>query len=106
MATTVLPLQDIHLRHWGLTPAIAANNAEAATVCLSRNHTPPTTFTAEHKATSQMAQVDWLPLDGRTLRAWNNRTDTTEMGTAPICGRARLACLAATVSSDRPEEGS
>lgn len=75
-----LPLEDMHLRHRGLTPAVAANNAEAATVCLSRHHTPPTTFTVENNADTQQAQVEWVPPDGRTLGAWNNRIDATEMG--------------------------
>ena len=77
---TALPLEDMHSRHWGLTPAVAANNTEAATVCLSRHHAPPTIFTVENNTSTQQAQVEWVSPDGRTVGAWNNRIDTTEMG--------------------------
>src|SRR5204862_810538 len=64
----------------GLTSAVAANNAEAAAVCLGRHHTPPTTFTIKDGAATQPAQVEWVTPDARTLGAWNNRVDATEMG--------------------------
>ena len=95
----VLPLQDMHLRHHGLTPAVAANNTEAATVCLSRHSTPPTTFSIESYGTTQNADAHWNPPDDRTLGAWNNRTDTTEMG-AYAC-----ALAAVELAFDHPATG-
>jgi len=70
----------MHVRHRGLTPAVAANNAEAASVCLSRHHTSPTTFTIENSGSDEKVDAHWPRPDDRTLGAWNNRIDATEMG--------------------------
>jgi hypothetical protein len=99
-----LPLQDMHLRHRGLTSAIAANNAEAAAVCLSRHHLSPTTFAVESNRETQQAQVKWIPPDARTLGAWNNRTDTTEMG-AYACVIAGLELAKGYFAVRRAETG-
>jgi hypothetical protein len=40
----ILPLDELADRHPGLTPAIAASDLEAASVCLSRHHQAPTDF--------------------------------------------------------------
>ena len=77
----LLPLDDMHQRHYGLTEAVAANNYEAATVCLNRHHSPPAAFIVEHNGAAAIpVQVNWAVPDARTLGAWNNRTDATEMG--------------------------
>jgi len=80
-----LPLQDMHLRHHGLTPAIAANNHEAASVCLSRHHDSPAMFRVEDAGTDEEADVAWNAPDSRTTGAWNNETDATEMGSYACC---------------------
>jgi hypothetical protein len=100
----VLPLQDMHLRHHGLTTAVAANNTEAATVCLSRHSTPPTTFSVESHGTTQDADAHWNPPDARTLGAWNNRTDTTEMG-AYACALAAVELVRGVFAIRRAETG-
>ena len=75
-----LPLHEMDLRHRGLTPATAANNAEALSVCLSRHHNPTVTFRVEDNGTPSQADLTWTPPDVRTLHAWGNSTDATEMG--------------------------
>lgn len=99
-----LSLKDMHLRHWGLTPAVAANNEEAATVCLSRHHTPPTTFKVEDTAGNHDAEVQWEVPDARTLGAWNNRIDTTEMG-AYACAIAAVELARGQLAVRRAETG-
>jgi hypothetical protein len=94
----------MHLRHWGLTQAVAANNAEAAAVCLSRHHSPPATFSVESRATTNKAQVEWVPPDPRTLAAWNNRIDTTEMG-ACACAIAAAELARGLLAVRRAETG-
>lgn len=100
----VLPLHDMHLRHRGLTPAIAANNSEAATVCLSRHHTSPTTFNIEDGANETQASVEWLAPDPRTQAAWNNHIDATEMG-AYACVIAGLELVRGYFAVYRAETG-
>lgn len=95
----------MHLRHYGLTEAVAANNREAATVCLSRHHTPPVTFIVERNAAAvEHTRVEWVPPDVQTLGAWNNRTDTTEMG-AYACVIAGIELVKGHFAVRRAETG-
>src|SRR5688500_6609934 len=75
----------MHLRHHGLTPPIAANNHEAATVGLRRHHDSPAVFRVENAGASEEAHVEWNRPDSRTTGAWNNATDATEMGACACC---------------------
>jgi hypothetical protein len=104
MLLPALPLQDMHLRHHGLTPAVAANNSEAAAVCLSRHHSPPTAFGIENDAEAQQARVEWVEPDSRTLGAWNNRIDATEMG-AYACAIAAVELAKGYFAVRRAETG-
>jgi hypothetical protein len=99
-----LPLDDMHLRHYGLTQAIAANNREAAEVCLSRHHVPPTDFSVEHNGESTDATVNWSLPDARTLAAWNNAIDATTMG-AYACVIAAVELRAGHLAVRRAETG-
>ena len=99
-----LPLQDMHLRHHGLTPAVAANNTEAASVCLSRHHSSPTAFAVENKTEAQQVYVEWVGPDSRTLGAWNNRIDATEMG-ASACAIAAVELAKGYFAVRRAETG-
>jgi hypothetical protein len=99
-----LPLQDMHLRHRGLTQAVAANNSEAAAVCLSRHHSPPTTFAIENVTKAQQVRVEWVEPDSRTRGAWNNTTDATEMG-AYACAIAAVELAKDYFAVRRAETG-
>src|SRR5687767_11008214 len=100
----LLPLADMHLRHYGLTAAIAANNLEAATVCLSEHHQPPATFRIENNGTAGLTSVEWGPPDKRTQGAWNNKIDTTEMG-AYACVIAGVELVTGRLAVHRAETG-
>jgi hypothetical protein len=99
-----LPLEDMHLRHSGLTEAIARNNQEAATVCLSRHHTPPTMFRIENSGANEQAVVDWIPPNDHVRGAWNNRNDATEMG-AYACVIAGIELSRGHVAVHRADTG-
>src|SRR5439155_26455160 len=75
-----LRLEEMDLRHRALTPAVAASYREAASVCLSRHHTPPAQVTLSDNAVETTAELTWTAPDARTLAAWANRTDATEAG--------------------------
>jgi hypothetical protein len=99
-----LPLDNMDVRHWGLTPAVAANNKEAATVCLNRHHNPPTTFAIENNTLADQTQVEWVQPDARVLDAWNNRIDATEMG-AYACALAGVELAKGYFAVRRAETG-
>jgi hypothetical protein len=75
-----LRLAEMHERHWALTPAIAGGYEEAASVCLSRHHSPPVELTLTDNGSDMPGDVGWTPPDQRVLDAWANETDTTEAG--------------------------
>ena len=75
-----LPLQEMWVRHPGLTPEIAAYFLQAARVCFDRHHMTPTQFTLRESPEELVAQVDWEPADERCRAAWANEIDTTEAG--------------------------
>ena len=80
MDSPELPLDSMHERHTGLTPAVAASFLEAARVSLDRNHKPPQEFVLRHDSSERRAVVRWLPADDRCRRAWANRDDATRDG--------------------------
>lgn len=84
-----LPLDQLANRHPGLTPAIAANDLEAATVCLSRHHQSPTNFELQDNDQSSIITLVWEPPSPQTRMAWANTTDTTEAG-AYACAIAAI----------------
>ncbi len=76
-----LKFHDLSSRHYGVTPAIADTYAEAASVCLDRHHSPAVNFAVEDNGVASSVSASWsAPLDPRTKAAWNNVTDTTEIG--------------------------
>lgn len=78
---TGLPLLDqLHLRHQGLTANLCGSYAEAASVCLSRHHQPPVDFDVSSQGGSTLREVNWLAPDDRVKRAWNNDDDATRDG--------------------------
>jgi hypothetical protein len=80
MARESLVLQNLAERHPGLTPEVAGFYCQAASVCLSRHHMPPTEITILWREAEGTRAVDWVVPDSRTVRAWANDIDATEMG--------------------------
>jgi len=75
-----LPIDDLAVRHLGLTQAIGDTYTEAARVCLDRHHIPPVGFTIDDEGAGQDATADWDVTDERTRGAWANDDDATEAG--------------------------
>lgn len=82
-------LDNLAERHPGLTAVVAAYFHEAASVCLSRHHSPPIEFFYSDETVRTVLHIDWVPPDERTRQAWANDTDTTEAG-AYACALAAV----------------
>lgn len=84
---TLPDLNTLHERHFGLTPAVCANYAEAAAVCLSRHFAPPQTLAVQSGSYGHpeaLRQVDWKPASAREKLAWQNQDDATRDGAYAI----------------------
>jgi hypothetical protein len=78
-------LDELHFRHFGLTPAKCQALAEAAVVCLSRHHSPPTTLEVAVDSASVMSyEIEWSPATARELAAHRNEIDATEEGACSV----------------------
>lgn len=77
---TALVLNQLDERHPGITKAIGATFAEAASVCFHRHHNSPLEMEARVHSQSIVCTLEWSLPDERTLRAWANEIDTTEAG--------------------------
>lgn len=82
----------LHLRHPGLTRAIADGYAEAASVCLVRHHVPPAEYDVWDRDQPSMLVLDWDMPDERQRAAWANVTDATEAGAVGIVLMALEVC--------------
>jgi hypothetical protein len=76
----MLPLQDLDIRHRGLTQAVADSYVEAARVCLDRHHQSPVPFDIRNGKAVTEAVAQWNKTDERTQSAWANETDATTFG--------------------------
>jgi hypothetical protein len=56
---TLLSLEALHERHRALTEPLAGAYREAASVCLSRHHTPPVQVTLSDNSTETSAELAW-----------------------------------------------
>lgn len=74
-----LQIQNLDVRHPGLTKGVATGYREAAEVCLARHHSPPTDLTVD-RGKQINAVAEWQAPDERTKHAWANEIDTTEAG--------------------------
>lgn len=99
-----LRLDDMHLRHRGLTQPIAGSYQEAALVCLHRHHASPIEITVLNNNSGSTAAVEWNAPDARTSHAWANTTDTTEAG-AYGCVIASLELARGLFAVRRAETG-
>ena len=80
LPTSKLPLIALADRHLGLTKAIGDGYCEAASVCLSRHHEPPSDLVVDCDSNSSKCSAEWVAPDPRTKAAWANEIDATEAG--------------------------
>jgi hypothetical protein len=80
LVVRVLPFENLHERHVGVTKAIADSFLEAAIVCLDKHHVPPQLFSILNGNDQVDANASWKPSDDRTKSAWANEIDATEWG--------------------------
>lgn len=97
-----LPIHDMAQRHRGLTVALADAQTEAATVCLSRHHRPPTDFDLDSRNEHSAAVVKWQPASRQLRTAWANDIDATEFG-AYACVLAAVELIDGLVAVGRAE---
>lgn len=76
----VMRLEGLHERHTGLTESISGTYLEAASVCFSRHHDSPVHLTIACDGESSVEAVEFPRPTDRVMKAWANRTDTTEDG--------------------------
>jgi len=98
---------DIHSmeeRHRALTQSIAGTYQEAASVCLSRHHTSPTTVDISDNGTPSLAEIRWAHPTSRVIDAYANKIDTTEWG-ASACVIAAIELLRGLFAVRRAETG-
>ncbi|MBI3938775.1 MAG: hypothetical protein HY323_17530 [Betaproteobacteria bacterium] len=53
---------------------------EAASVCLSRHHEPPSDLVVDCEGNSSKCSAEWVAPDQQTKAAWANEIDATEAG--------------------------
>ncbi len=99
-----LPIEQMHERHVGLTPEVAAYYLQAASVCLDRHHNPPIVFDLSDNGNQRQARVQWTPSTAQVRAAWANMIDTTEAG-ACACALAGTELLRGFVAVRRAETG-
>ena len=97
-----LPIHDMAQRHRGLTDALADALTEAAEVCLSRHHHPPTEFDLDSRGGRSAPVVNWQPASQRVQAAWANDIDATECG-AYACVLAAVELVDGLVAIGRAE---
>lgn len=97
-----LPIDDMAQRHSGLTDAIANVQTEAAGVCLARHHQSPTDFDLDRSGIRAPVVVAWQQPDERTVGAWANDNDATELG-ACACALAAVELADGMVAVRRAE---
>lgn len=97
MSTTAQRLSDLatlHHRRYGVIPAKGASYAQAASVCLSRHHTPPAEVTVSAEGNEDgVYLVDWPPPSPRERAAWANDEDSTRDGAYSVALAATEAHL-------------
>ncbi|WP_018605074.1 hypothetical protein [Uliginosibacterium gangwonense] len=93
-----LLLSDLHDRHVGLTPALAASLTEQAVVCLSKYHESPVEFLVTNGGGCKAYAVDFSKPNDLMLNAYANDIDATENGAygvslAAVEAEARLVAV-------------
>lgn len=85
MKKSPLPkLDELYRRHPGLTESLCKAFADAATVCLSGHHQPPTELHVSAEESNSLREIQWNAPTAGVLRAWANTIDATECGAYSI----------------------
>lgn len=98
----MLPIDNMHERHPGLTAAIARMYYEAAMVCLERHHASPTSFQIEWDDGDSTTDIMWEPVSAGIRAAHANMIDATEAGAYGVC-LAAIEQVADLVAIQRAE---
>ena len=105
MQYPVLPIDDMHSRHWGLVKEVADYLRQGAVVALDRNHGPPVIFDVKDLDGFVMRTVvDWGQVDQRVRDSWNH-PNSTEQG-ACACAIAAWELLSGNLVVRRAEQPS
>lgn len=80
MSDEKLKFQGLSDRHIGVTPALSAAYAEAASVCLGRHHPSPQVIRVKDGETERRVPVEWVSAGQRVQDGWANEDDATEYG--------------------------
>ena len=102
MLVRSVSLDDLHARHYAITPAVGENYAQAARVCLDRHHASPVEFTIEYSGGQEQVIVKWDRADERARAAWANRDDATRDG-AYALALAAVEAVTGLVAVSRAE---
>lgn len=98
----LLHIEEMDLRHPGLTPAVAAYFHEAASVCLQRHHASPTEVDISVDESTLRASVAWPAPSARCLASHANEDDATRDG-AYACVLAAVELAGGLVAIARAE---
>lgn len=105
MAKKTLKIQNLGIRHYGLTASLGAVYEEAASVRLSNYHTPPKEVSIVDGRNSISAHVEWVPAGHRTCAAYGDTRAATEQGAYGLA-LAALELTRGYVAIHRAEQGS
>lgn len=72
--------ENVHIRHYGLTPSVAASYYEAMKVTLDRHHVPAVKLILLDNGSQTFESLSWPPTSARERAAWNNVDDATRDG--------------------------
>jgi len=102
VALDSLLISDMASRHKGLSPVIADNYFEAASVCLDRHHISPVGVSVHNADKRITVLVNWKQVDARIRNAWANESDATRDG-AYACALAAVELITNMVAIRRAE---
>jgi hypothetical protein len=82
----MLPIEELNVRHPGISAGWAVLLYEAASLCLSRHHSSPSAITVlqEKGGVSQELECCWKGPRSADLFAWRNKDEATEFGACAI----------------------
>src|SRR5207237_8729174 len=78
-AARPLELVDLHVRHPGVTAALAKAYHEAACICLGRHHRSPGDFAIRNERRAENVSVRWPQPTARARRAGAHQDDPTSV---------------------------
>lgn len=98
------PLEDLHVRPFGLTEALARCYAEGAAICMQTHHTSPKTVSVSADDDLREDYIArWRVPSVRQLAAWNNRSDAIRDAAYPVAIAAAEVYLGLFVVARAPQ---